>query len=30
MDPVTEEWEMLKRDIIPMFKTESDHELLGG
>ncbi len=30
MDPVTEEWEMLKRDIIPMFKAESDHELLGG
>jgi len=30
MDPVTEEWEMLKRDIIPLFKGESDHELLGG
>jgi adenylylsulfate reductase subunit A len=30
MDPVTEEWEMFKRDIIPMFKGDSDHELLGG
>jgi adenylylsulfate reductase subunit A len=30
MDPVTEEWDMFKRDIIPMFKGESDHELLGG
>jgi adenylylsulfate reductase subunit A len=30
MDPVTEEWEMFKRDIIPMFKADSDHELLGG
>ncbi len=30
MDPVTEEWEMLKRDILPMFKADSDHELLGG
>jgi len=30
MDPVTEEWEMIKRDIIPMFGSGSDHELLGG
>jgi len=30
MDPVTEEWEMIKRDIIPLFKESSDHELLGG
>ena len=30
MDPVTEDWEMFKRDIIPLFKGESDHELLGG
>jgi adenylylsulfate reductase subunit A len=30
MDPVTEEWEMFKRDILPLFSAESDHELLGG
>jgi adenylylsulfate reductase subunit A len=30
MDPVTEEWKMLKREIIPLFKPASDHELLGG
>jgi len=30
MDPTTGEWEMLKRDIIPLFTSESDHELLGG
>jgi len=30
MDPTTEGWEMLKRPIIPLFKDESDHELLGG
>ncbi len=30
MDPVTEKWEMLKRDVIPMFKDAGDHELLGG
>jgi adenylylsulfate reductase subunit A len=30
LDPATEEWEMLKRDILPLFETEADHELLGG
>jgi adenylylsulfate reductase subunit A len=30
MHPETEEWTMLKRDIIPLFKADSDHELLGG
>jgi adenylylsulfate reductase subunit A len=30
MDPVTEEWTMLKREIVPLFKPEGDHELLGG
>jgi adenylylsulfate reductase subunit A len=29
MDPVTEEWDMIKRDVIRMY-AESDHELLGG
>jgi len=30
LDPTTDEWEMLKRDIHPLFETEADHELLGG
>ncbi|HSN53604.1 MAG TPA: adenylyl-sulfate reductase subunit alpha [Candidatus Sulfomarinibacteraceae bacterium] len=30
MHPETEEWTMLKRDIVPLFKADSDHELLGG
>ena len=30
MNPATEEWEMSKRPIIPLFASESDHELLGG
>ena len=30
MDPVTEQWEMFKRPILPLFTSDSDHELLGG
>jgi adenylylsulfate reductase subunit A len=30
MDPVSEKWEMLKRPILPLFKSDADHELLGG
>jgi adenylylsulfate reductase subunit A len=30
MDPATEQWEMYKRPILPLFKSDSDHELLGG
>jgi len=30
MDPTTNEWQMSKRDIIPLFKDTADHELLGG
>jgi adenylylsulfate reductase subunit A len=30
MDPVSEEFTMIKRDIIPMFAGDADHELLGG
>jgi adenylylsulfate reductase subunit A len=29
-DAVTKEWEMLKRDIVPLFGADEDHELLGG
>jgi adenylylsulfate reductase subunit A len=29
-DAVTKEWEMLKRDIVPLFGADDDHELLGG
>ncbi len=29
-DAATNEWEMIKKDVIPMFAADSDHELLGG